>query len=175
MRRTELLCTITLHHNVFNRTRNKPIWKATWETVTQASQLVVDRLYQDRFTPQVILALSRGGVIPASLIHRAFSRARLDVVRLRSQWVDREHNPKAKVVVAPYDWKGLVGKRVLVVDDILDTGNSMLEVLSRLPKGLDYRVATLVTKHSAPCSHIISPYKVNPDTWVSFPWETKGD
>lgn len=63
------------------------------------------------------------------------------------------------------------GKNVLIVDDVVDSGRSLIEIVrhvsSKKPKNL--KVATIYIK---PWSEVIPDYYISKtDSWIIFPWE----
>lgn len=120
------------------------------------------------FCPDTILAVARGGM---SLGH-ALSMA-LDVRNLqsiRSESYDEEVQRDTINVYGSCDLSD--SKRVLVVDDIVDSGQTLIHLmpfLRSLNPVSEFKIATLFTKQSA----LIQPdFSLHEATdWIDFFWE----
>lgn len=149
-----------------NATTGKQMLILTWQDVENAIQLLLPSL---PFKPTTVLGLARGGTIPASIIHRNFTQAKLRVLTLKSRW-RKGKLTKTKPKMEDFDWASLQGQCVLVVDDILDTGDSIRAIQRKIPKDCSVCFATIVSKQ--PCLFVISAYNTLPQVWVRFPWES---
>ncbi len=76
-----------------------------------------------------------------------------------------------QVLPPALDVNELMGKRVLVVDDVADSGKTLLLVLQLLTEqGADVRSAVLYTK---PTSIVVPDYTwQNTSAWIMFPWSS---
>ncbi len=163
-----------------NWDKAKPIWKMSWDDIQQADLILHQLLRQilsKHSQPKIslILALARGGVIPAALLARYYPKVPFQVITVKSKWEDQTLNHKAKIRVGKFDWKTTCHKHVLVIDDILDTGMTIDSIQDRLPPTACATYLTVVTKQPALYPHVVSAFQTNPHIWVKFPWETKGD
>ena len=142
---------------------------ASWEDVERLCESVAEQVRRSGFKPDLIVAIARGGFPPARLISDI-----LDVRRVASITVEyyravgeTEARPK---VIFPLN-ADVEGKRVLLVDDVADTGHSLKLVRDLLlEKGArEVRVATL---HYKPWS-ILKPdyYGEETTAWIIYAWE----
>ena len=84
----------------------------------QGLQNILDQLNQQQWQPQVILGLNRGGCIPAIyLSHKLNVPHHVLNVSLR----DHADTPDLHTLEKVYAWQ----KRILIVDDINDTGKTI--------------------------------------------------
>lgn len=143
---------------------NKKYWLPTYDDVHYMAQVLSTRV---AFYPDYIVAVARGGLIPASMIWRHFPEAKFRVVKAKSyKGVFRQE----KVRVSSFDWKELKGQKVLFVDDIYDTGKTWEALRGRIPRGTSFDLATTVTKQADPIQRIHAK-TCQSDVWVVFPWE----
>jgi len=121
------------------------------------------------FDPEVIVGVARGGWIPARLMSDFLNKTDLASVGVRfylevSKSEKRpEINQEIQIDVA--------GKSVLVVDDVADSGESMLVLRQYLldKKVSELRIATIYRK---PWSRFAPDYYSRETiAWVIFPWE----
>ena len=122
----------------------------------------------NNFDADVILAIARGGLTLSHLMSQALNKRNVFIINTISY--DRKVQ---KDMVEIFNFPNLTGfKRVLVVDDIIDSGKTVKEVLNILKihyPNIEFKVASLFYKDTA----IIKPdYSVNKtDTWIEFFWE----
>lgn len=140
-----------------------PSWK---ESVTLLDNIV--STIRAEYRPEVIIGVSRGGLIPALLISDL-----LDIPNLGSTGVtfykDIDEKSMNPTVVQPLNID-VEGKHILVVDDISDSGKSLTMIAEELKmKALEIRTATIYRK---PATLFIPDYCASiTDTGVVFPWE----
>jgi len=97
--------------------------------------------------PQFITGVPRGGLIPAVLISHRFD---IPYIGLEA----------AKTL--PGDLK----KKVLVIDDIADSGNTLAQIERH-----NFQTATLARRYSSTYTPSMIGQDVRDDHWLVFPWE----
>jgi len=141
----------------------------SWNDVQEMSEKLAEMVVESGFKPDVVVAVSRGGFAPARILCDL-----LDIKKLASVKVEYYTSVgvrgKEPVIVYPLnaDVKGL---SVLVVDDVADSGYSLLKAKTHVEeKGAsEVRTATL---HYKPWSVIKPDYYVDEtEDWVVYPWE----
>lgn len=120
------------------------------------------------YEPDVLLAIARGGVTIAHSIAQALDMRNLYTLNSIHYEGDMKLNT-FNIFNIP-DLSN--AKRVLIIDDIVDSGESMekiLEVLKEKFPKVDFKLATLFYKKTA----IVQPdYTVKEATqWIDFFWE----
>lgn len=131
----------------------------------------MDRLAsQIKFPVDYIVAISRGGLVPAVCLARLLRVSSIDTIFLRSYTEDRK---KGEVLFSPKSFHHLAGTNVLLVDDLVDTGETMAKAVKILS---NFRLKTLKTAvvFYKVCSTFVPDYyihKVDSDIWITFPWE----
>jgi hypoxanthine phosphoribosyltransferase len=143
----------------------------TWNRIYKMLISQAKKIRESGFQPDVILGVSRGGWIPARILSDLLENPNLANVRVEF-YVD-----VAKTRNAPLLTQGtsadVAGKRVLVVDDVSDTGKSLRLVKDHVLKqgAKELKVATLYRK---PWSMLKPDYcERETKAWVVFPWERK--
>ena len=86
------------------------------------------------FRPDLILAIARGGLFPAGSLGYALSVKNLYVMNLEF-YSGVDERLDVPVMLPPYlDKFDLTDARILVVDDVADTGHTLKAVLRILPR-----------------------------------------
>jgi xanthine phosphoribosyltransferase len=113
-----------------------------------------------------IVAISRGGLIPAAIIARE-----LDVRLVESVCVvtyQDEHRGEPVVTKAPVAAGD--GTGFLIVDDLVDSGTTARVVRALLPKA---HFACIYAKPLGRDTVDSFVTEVSQDTWILFPWDTE--
>jgi uncharacterized protein len=92
----------------------------TWERFEQLGRLLAEQVAQ--FDPQIILGIARGGLFPATLLSFMLRRE-LYPIRLTRRLNDVVVRERPTWLVGPPD--KVQGRRVLVVDEIADSGHTI--------------------------------------------------
>ncbi|PTB85470.1 xanthine phosphoribosyltransferase [Pseudidiomarina aestuarii] len=112
-----------------------------------------------------IIAVSRGGLVPAAILARELNVRIVDSVCVSSydHQAQRDDVSLIKDVSATTDGEGF-----LVVDDLVDTGNTLKFLRQRLPR------AKFVTVYAKPAGmELVDDYvaDLEQETWIHFPWD----
>ena len=142
----------------------------TWRQIYSMLLSQAEEISKSNFKPDIIIAVSRGGWLPARVLS--------DLLEVNLDSVDVEfYMGVAETRKAPVLAQGVsvvvAGKKVLVVDDVADSGESLKLVRAHVSqKGAkEIRVATLYYK---PWSGVKPDYYTRETRrWVVFPWEIK--
>lgn len=114
----------------------------------------------------VIIGVSRGGLVPALVAsHQRHWPLRV----IHASTYDGEESTGAELHVGR-DVLAFADKKVLVVDDIYDTGKTVTMIKEILPKAVFLMPYSKVEK---PGPDIYYGKLYDADTWVEFPWESR--
>ena len=149
----------------------------SWPKVEAWVDAIIKRMRAEGFSPEIVIGMSRGGIVPSRLICDHLVVKNLFTVKTEHWGLTATPDGKARLAQALH--ADISGRRVLVVDDITDTGQSLMlarEHVAALRPG-QLKTATLLhITHS-----LITPdyyaHKVEKDewTWFIFPWNVRED
>jgi hypoxanthine phosphoribosyltransferase len=143
----------------------------TWSQIYNMLLSQAEKICQSGFKPDIVIGIAKGGWIPARVLLDLLEIPNLAVVRVEFYLGVAE--TKKEPVLTQGVSAVVTGKKVLIVDDVADTGKSLkLAIEHVLQQGaVEIRTATVYRK---PWS-IIKPdyYETETSLWVVFPWETK--
>ncbi|TKI03325.1 xanthine phosphoribosyltransferase [Martelella alba] len=109
-----------------------------------------------------IIAVSRGGLVPGSILARELGIRNVDTVCISSY--DHQHQRALTVIKrAEGDGEGFI-----VIDDLVDTGSTAKAIREMYPK------AHFVTVFAKPAGRpLVDDYVVDipQDTWIEQPWD----
>ena len=148
---------------------NLKLLHVTWDDLQELTESLAGKIMNDEFKPDIIVAVSRGGFDPARILCD-----QLDVRRLASLQVEyykgiNEVNKEPQILY-PLN-AGVQGLRVLLVDDVSDSGTSLKAALEHIQAqgAEDLKIATV---HIKPWTTFIPDYySENVDRWIVYPWE----
>jgi len=143
-----------------------PMWHQIYSMLINQAE----EIRKSSFKPDVIIAVSRGGWIPARVLADLLETA-LGSVSVEF-YVGVAETKKAPVLTQSVSVV-VTGKKVLIVDDVADSGESLKLVKAHVSQqgAKETRVATLYYK---PWSKVKPDYYARETSrWVVFPWETK--
>ena len=126
------------------------------------------KIVKDGFKPDLIVAILRGGYFPAKILSELFGGINLKTVEI-SFYKNLERENKPKIIQPIYG--SLKGKNVLLVDDVVDSGETLRLAYKHLLKKEVFTAKTAAI-HKKVWSRINPDYYVHEiDWWVVYPWE----
>ena len=138
-----------------------------WREMRRDVNTLCREIVLDKFDPNVIVGLSRGGLTPGVMM---------------SHWMKKPFKTiKASLRDFP-EWENYLPRktddRVLIVDDICDSGETFSRIREhineRKENGVDVRFATLWWNNECnftPHYYVNDIAKDSTNTWIMFPWE----
>ena len=117
-----------------------------------------------------IIAITRGGLVPAAIVARELGIRIIDTVCIAS-YDHKAGRPEGAQGRFGRSGKlgGGTGKGLLIVDDLVDTGKTGRLVRSMMP---DAHFAAVYAKPQG--KPLVDTFitEVSQDTWIHFPWDT---
>ncbi len=118
---------------------------------------------------EACVAITRGGLVPAGIVARELNIRTIECVSVKSY--DHQNQGSVKVLkpIAPEIIEAAkAGKKVLIVDDLVDTGATARVVREMLP-GAHFATVYAKPKGRDQVDTFIT--EVSQDTWIFFPWD----
>ena len=138
----------------------------SWEELHRNARALAWRL-MDHSPWKGIIAITRGGLVPAAIVARELDIRLIDTVCIVSYQDDKSQGELQvlKAVEGAGDGEGW-----LIVDDLVDTGRTGQAVRDLLP------AAHFATVYAEPAGRpLVDSFitEVSQDTWILFPWDTQ--
>jgi adenine/guanine phosphoribosyltransferase-like PRPP-binding protein len=135
----------------------------TWDELHRHARVLAWRV-AERGPWQGIVAVTRGGLVPAAIVARELDIRLIDTVCVASY----DERQRGEVVVL----KAIAGDGAgwLMIDDLVDTGHTARVVREMLPK------AHFATIYAKPAGRpLVDTFitEVSQDTWIVFPWDSE--
>lgn len=144
--------------------RYRRTFPISWEQLHRDSRALAWRLLDMDFFNGII-AVTRGGLVPAAIIARELDIRLVDTVCVAS-YAWQEQQGEIEML------KGVAGdgEGMLIVDDLVDTGRTAKIVRDMLPR------AHFATVYAKPAGRpLVDTFvtEVSQDTWILFPWDSE--
>ena len=135
--------------------------KVSWKEIHRLSKELA-KLLKSKNSWDKIVAITRGGLIPAAIIAKELDIKIIDTVSIQSY--DKKRRGKLNILKSSVANKDTI----LLIDDIVDTGQTASTVRKMFPNA---HFASLYIKPSG--KSLVDSFikEINQDVWVVFPWE----
>ncbi len=149
-----------------------PVRLVEWDEIVEWSMGLARKIEESGYKPDVIVAVARGGYVPARLLCDFLDIS--DLLSVQSQhWTEAAKMAEKAILKYPYS-VDMSGKKLLLVDDIVDTGDTLLlakDYITRSWKPDDIKIAVL--QWISPVAKFKPDYyyiEVKEWTWFQYPW-----
>lgn len=143
----------------------------SWNQIYWFLLYLAKTIQSDNFQANIILGVSRGGWIPARILSDLLENPKL--ANIKAEFYMGATKSSCKPTITQPVSVSVKDKKILLVDDVADTGESIKLVNSHLKEhgASEIKIATIYYK---PWSVIIPNYYAKKTPfWIVFPWETK--
>jgi hypothetical protein len=143
----------------------------SWEQIYQMLLNLADKIRKTNFKPDIIVGVSRGGWAPGRVISDLLENPQ--IANVKAEFYKGVAETKGEPIITQPVSMPVKGKKVLIMDDVSDTGRSLLKVQSHLLEqgATDVKIATIYYK---PWSATVPDYdEKKTERWIIFPWERK--
>lgn len=144
-------------------------WLPTWDELHENIREIAKKIKEDNYRPDIVIALSRGGFVPARVICDLLIIKDLVSVKVDHWGITATKDGKAQLRY-PLN-ADLTGRKVLIVDDITDTGESMIISKEFVEKLNPDEIRTAAIFHIKTSKFVPDYFSKQIDwVWVMWPW-----
>ena len=140
-----------------------------WDEIEELAMEISEEVLGDGFEPDIVIGVLRGGIVAAKLVADYLGVERLSFFEIKFYagiGVRREE----PIVTQPLVER-VQGLRVLIVDDVADTGKTLAAAVNYVSMHGPEEVKT-ATLYLKPWSMVQPDYYGEvTDAWIIFPWE----
>lgn len=142
-----------------------------WDYIYNLTRTVANDIKASGYRPDIIIALARGGWFPGRVLCDFLGLNDLTSLKIEHYLGTAAASGQPEIKY-PLTENSVKGKNVLIVDDIVDTGKSMIHSKEyvRASEAQDIRTAALQYLYT---SEMIPDYlgeKVEEWAWIVYPW-----
>jgi xanthine phosphoribosyltransferase len=144
--------------------RYKKTYPVSWSQLHNDCRVLAWRLLEKRTDWERIIAIARGGLVPAAIIARELDIHFIDTVCVSSYTIRAQGGFRLLKNVAGDS------ERSLIIDDLVDTGKTAKIVREMLP------LSHFATVYAKPDGRPLTDTyitEVSQETWILFPWDSE--
>lgn len=154
-----------------NAEKNLEFEAPTWDQIYSSLLRLAEAVRKSRFEPDLIVGVSRGGLIPARIMSDLLENPNLATLTAEF-YIGIAETRKVPSISQPISVP-VKGKKVLVVDDLADTGRSLKPVTSHIKNQGASEVRTATIYYKPWSTTVPDYYEKESRRWIVFPWEQK--
>jgi hypoxanthine phosphoribosyltransferase len=140
----------------------------SWDEVYDLCIKVAEQVRASGNIPDILVGVARGGLAPARVIADLLELRRVEVVQCESyDYIERNAKPK----VGEFPRELVQGQKVLLVDDVADTGGSIIAINERFESFNPDWMGIAVLYKKPWNKATIDYFAAETDAWIIFPWE----
>ncbi len=142
-----------------------------WDVFASAARTLAAEVLASGYQTDVVIAIARGGLLLAGAMSYALGTKNCGSINVQFYTGVDERLPEPVLSGPMLDAPALAGMRVLLVDDVSDSGHTLALVVALLrDSAAEVRTATLYTK---PRTVLVPDYTWREtDRWIVFPWSS---
>jgi len=140
-----------------------------WDDIYDMLLGLAVQIRQSGFQPDLIVGVSRGGWVPGRVLSDLLANSRTANVKVEF-YVGIGKTSRRPLVTQPIS-EEISGKRVLLVDDVADTGESLLVALQHVRERGAGEIRTVTIYHKPHSKFKPDFFAETTGLWIVFPWE----
>ncbi len=144
----------------------------TWELFGTATRDLAQLVADDGYAPEMILSIARGGLLVGGALGYALGVKNVYTMNVEFYTGVDERLELPRILPPAPDFVDLDDARILIVDDVADTGHTLESVCEFCAgKVGEVRTAVLYEKSRSlvKCEYVWR----RTDRWINFPWSDK--
>lgn len=147
-----------------------------WPHVNTLCRILSEKILEDGYMPEVVAAMARGGWIVGRLLCDYFSLADLISIKVE-HYVGVAITGDEAIIRYPVASEAVRNKKVILVDDVTDTGESMEMAVACIRELGASDIKTAVLQHKASSTFDPDYYGewLEEWNWIIYPWEFHED
>jgi uncharacterized protein len=141
----------------------------TWQEFGDGSRDLAQQIVDSGYVPDIVVAIARGGMLLAGSLSYALGVKSCGAMNVEFYTGVGTRLPEPILLPPMLDEQSLDGKRVLLVDDVSDSGRTLALVIQLLEAaGAEVRSVVLYTKPGT-VQEATYTWRRTPK-WINFPW-----
>lgn len=141
----------------------------TWRDIEERADALCRKIISE-YSPDTIVGILRGGTIIANFVSDFLDLKEVYVIGCRS-YQNTNRSEKVKIYHG-LTLNKLTGRKVLLVDDVSDTGNTLDTATRYILRPKEPRTVKTATIHIKSRTKFVPDFYVEKaDAWIIYPWE----
>jgi uncharacterized protein len=142
----------------------------SWDDVEKLVEVLAEKIKESGFEPDYLIGVTVGGLVPLTLVANEMGIKQVTTVTAGSYKKDEQGD----LTISCLPEVDLEGKKILLIDEIADSGQTLREVSRLIVKKYKpalLQSAVIVKKNNCPFE--VDQFALETNDWVVFPWEKK--
>jgi len=140
-----------------------------WDEIYEMLVRLAISLKESAFRPDLIVGVSRGGWVPGRILSDMLANTHTANIKIEF-YVGIGKTGGKPIVTQPIS-EDITNKKILVVDDVADTGESLLVALEHVREKGAGEVRTVTLYHKPHSKFKPDFFAETTSNWIIFPWE----
>jgi hypoxanthine phosphoribosyltransferase len=147
----------------------------SWDQAYMLAKKAARKIVNGRYEPDHIIGIARGGWVPSMMLSDLLGVKDLLSIRIE-HWGTTGIKDNKAVLKYPLQ-ADISGEKILLVDDLTDTGDSMLAAIEHLKTLKPGAIKTAVLIHKTQSKYKPDYYALEKDrwSWIILPWNLNED
>ena len=144
-------------------------YMVSWDEAYRLGKAVARKIKESGYEPDLVIGVARGGLVPARIVCDFLLKKNLACVKVE-HWGIASTLGTAKIKYPlPID---VTGKKLLVVDDVADTGDTYAVLMEYLKEKNPLEVKTAVLQYKTSSTFVPDYWgeKQEDWKWIIYPW-----
>jgi len=148
----------------------------SWDKAYRLGRKIARKIRASGFVPDIVIGIARGGLVPARILCDLLNQK--DLISIQTEhWGIASLHGTARIKFPLPEQIDISGKKILIVDDVVDTGDSYHVILDHINMRSPAEVKTAVLQYKT-CSTFVPDYwgeKHDAWKWIIYPWALNED
>lgn len=146
-------------------------YMVSWDEAYRLAKNLARRIKSSGFKPDLVIAIARGGLVPARIICDFLLQKDLVSIKVE-HWGIAATLGKAKIKFPLPQEIDVSGKRILIVDDVADTGDTYYVIMDYLKGKAPAELRTAALHYKTSSTFVPDYWGEKHDTWkwIIYPW-----
>lgn len=141
--------------------------RLSWDQFHRDCEVLADNIRKSGRTYDKLLCITRGGVFVGGLVAHLLGMRNVTTIALKLYDFDVQGQVVEQLSAPDLP---MPGSRMLVVDDLLDSGRTLSFIVEKWGREFALDIAVLYDKGGGTLRPTFTARAI-PDEWVCFPWE----
>ncbi len=145
----------------------------TWSDIQKFCKLLSEKIKRSGYRPEAVIAIARGGWVPARIVCDYLDIKELYSIKTEHWGVVATTTGEARIT-QPLN-VNIKGKRVLIVDDVADTGDTIKVVSEHIKEFFPAEVKVAVIDYKKTSKFVPDFYAAEMESWkwIIYPWSIR--
>ena len=147
----------------------------SWSTIQRLCQRLAMQVITSGYQPEVVVAIGRGGLVPARLVCDYLDIMALTSIKIE-HYLSGSSRQEQAVIRYPL-CSDIMNQRILLIDDVNDSGDTLKIAIEHLQSFQPREIRTAVVHQKSVSDFAVDYYagKIVKWRWLIYPWAMHED